>query len=87
MHGSHVIIKNDVQSEQFVPDKTLTEAANIAAYHSEAKDSGTGTVDYAFVKNVKKPKGAKPGYVNYFNHFSAYVKTDSKAVLQLRKSK
>lgn len=87
MHGSHVIIKNNVQSEQFVPDQTLTQAANIAAYHSEAKDSGPVTVDYAFVKNIKKPKGAKPGYVNYFNHFSAYVKTDSKAVLQLRKSK
>ncbi|MDD3092954.1 MAG: NFACT RNA binding domain-containing protein [Clostridia bacterium] len=86
MHGSHVIVKNKEQTEQFVPDKTLTEAAMVAAFHSEGKDSGQVAVDYTFAKNVKKPKGSKPGYVNYFNYYSAYVKADKEAVEKLRKS-
>ena len=85
MHGSHVIIKNPAKCEKFVPDKTLTQAAIIAASHSEAKKSGQVAVDYTFIKNVKKPKGAKPGYVNYFNYYSAYVKADTQMQEKLRK--
>ncbi|HQM95728.1 MAG TPA: NFACT RNA binding domain-containing protein [Clostridia bacterium] len=85
MHGSHVIIKNPAKCEKYVPDKTLTQAAIIAASHSEAKKSGQVAVDYTFIKNVKKPKGAKPGYVNYFNYYSAYVKADTQMQEKLRK--
>lgn len=84
LHGSHVIIKNPAKCEEFVPDKTLTEAAVIAAYHSEARTSGQVAVDYTFIKNVKKPKGAKPGYVNYYNYYSAYVKADEMVAKKLR---
>lgn len=85
MHGSHVIIKNTAKSEHFVSDKTLTQAAIIAASHSEAKNSGQVAVDYTFVKNIKKPKGAKPGYVNYFNYYSAYVTADAEILKKLRR--
>jgi predicted ribosome quality control (RQC) complex YloA/Tae2 family protein len=84
LHGSHVIIKNPAKCEEFVADKTLTEAAVIAAYHSEARTSGQVAVDYTFIKNVKKPKGAKPGYVNYYNYYSAYVKADEMVAKKLR---
>lgn len=79
-----MIIKNPAKCEEFLPDKTLTEAAIIAAYHSEARTSGQVAVDYTFIKNVKKPKGAKPGYVNYYNYYSAYVKADELVAKKLR---
>lgn len=59
--GSHVIIKNI----KGIPDKTLEEAASLAAYYSKARQSSKVQIDYTQVKNVRKPSGAKPGMVIY----------------------
>ncbi|NLZ47346.1 MAG: fibronectin/fibrinogen-binding protein [Clostridiales bacterium] len=67
--GSHVIIKNNNN----ISDKTLEEAAILAAYYSKAKDSTKVPVDYTEVKNVKKPSGAKPGMVIYTTNKTIYV--------------
>lgn len=58
--GSHVIIESSQPSEQ-----TLIEAATIAAYYSKGKNSANVPVDYVPVKNIRKPNGAKPGFVIY----------------------
>lgn len=63
--GSHVIIKSRADA---LPDKTLEEAAGLAAYYSKAKHSNSVAVDYTEVKNVKKPSGAKPGMVIYLTN-------------------
>lgn len=68
--GSHVIIMQDAEK---VGNKTIVEAAKIAAYHSKAKDSSGVAVDYTQVKNVKKPSGAKPGMVIYSANKTVYV--------------
>jgi predicted ribosome quality control (RQC) complex YloA/Tae2 family protein len=60
--GSHVIIKTGGQS---VPDRTLEEAASLAALFSRARQSAKVPVDCTLRKYVSKPKGAKPGYVIY----------------------
>ncbi|WP_392486380.1 NFACT family protein [Haloimpatiens sp. FM7315] len=65
VHGSHVIIKNEGAN---VSDKTLEEAASLAAYYSKGKNSTKVAVDYTEVKNVKKPSGAKPGMVIYYTY-------------------
>ena len=62
--GSHVIIKTEKND---VPDKTLEEAAKLAAWFSKARQSSNVPVDYTFVRDVKKPTGAKPGFVIYEN--------------------
>ena len=67
--GSHVIIKN---TSNFT-EKTLEEAATLAAFYSKAKDSTKVPVDYTEVKNVKKPSGAKPGMVIYYTNKTMYV--------------
>jgi predicted ribosome quality control (RQC) complex YloA/Tae2 family protein len=67
--GSHVIIKNTGK----ISDKTLEEAAVIAAFYSKAKDSTKVAVDYTEVKNVKKPSGAKPGMVIYYTNKTIYA--------------
>lgn len=68
--GSHVIFMCNGEE----PDaKDFTEAANIAACYSKLSDGEGVAVDYTLVKNVKKPSGAKPGYVIYSTNYTAYV--------------
>jgi len=78
--GSHVIIKC---GENAVPDRTIEEAAVIAAYYSKAKDSTKVPVDFTPRKYVKKPNGAKPGMVIYVQNRTAYVDPDENLVNRL----
>jgi predicted ribosome quality control (RQC) complex YloA/Tae2 family protein len=68
--GSHVIV---ITRGTIPPERTLHEAANIAAYHSRARTGSNVAVDYTTRKNVRKPAGAKPGYVIYDHHKTLYV--------------
>ncbi|KGN01904.1 ferrous iron transporter A [Clostridium botulinum] len=67
--GSHVIIKNTGN----IPESTLLEAANLAAYYSKSQTSSNVPVDYTEIKNVKKPNGAKPGMVIYSTNQTIYI--------------
>ncbi len=69
--GSHVIIKCNHLAD--IPDRTLTEAAMLAAYYSKARSSAKVPVDYTRRKHVHKPKGSKPGMVIYENQRTVYV--------------
>lgn len=60
--GSHAIIKV-AGKKQALTGKTIEEAASIAAFYSKLKESGKAEVIYTEAKNVKKPRGAKPGMV------------------------
>ncbi len=77
--GSHVIIKSNEPSEQ-----TLLEAASIAAFYSKAKHSSSVPVDYTKIKHVRKPSGAKPGYVIYDNQQTVYVTPEEREIEKLR---
>ena len=79
MPGSHVIMFCDGMEEP--PAEDFTEAAIIAATHSKAKGEAAVEVDYSLIKNIKKPAGAKPGFVIYHTNYSALV-TPSKAVCE-----
>jgi predicted ribosome quality control (RQC) complex YloA/Tae2 family protein len=59
--GSHVVIRNSTRKD--VPHRTLIEAAQLAAYFSQAKKDPKVDVHYTQRKFVSKPKGAKPGLV------------------------
>lgn len=71
LHGSHVILCLDGEA----PDpQSILEAAELAAWHSQARDSGAKTaVDYTPVKYVKKPAAAKPGMVVYTTYQTILV--------------
>jgi len=73
IHGSHVVISAPTGEAD---DVTLTEAASLAAYYSQAKDSSNVPVDYTYVRFVKKPSGAKPGMVIYTDYKTLYVDPD-----------
>jgi predicted ribosome quality control (RQC) complex YloA/Tae2 family protein len=54
------------------PD-TLLLAASLAAYFSKANHSSKVPVDYTPCRYVKKPTGAKPGFVIFTNQKTLYV--------------
>ncbi|MBL5766637.1 NFACT family protein [Heyndrickxia sporothermodurans] len=78
--GSHVVIRSKNPSTE-----TIVEAANLAAYYSKAKDSSSVPVDYTKVRYVKKPNGAKPGFVIYEQQQTIYVTPDADKVLEMKK--
>lgn len=77
--GSHVVILNDAPSE-----KTIEEAAMIAAYFSKAGQSGQIPVDYTAIRHVHKPSGSKPGFVTYDNQKTLYATPDYDMIRQLK---
>lgn len=78
--GSHTVIS--CHGEQ-PPERTITEAAVIAAYHSKGRSSSQVPVDYTLIKNVKKPAGAKPGMVIFYSNKTLYVTPDEELVKKL----
>src|SRR5262249_22572750 len=59
--GSHVIIRNPTR--QAIPHRAITEAAELAAFYSQAKREGKAAVHYTRKKYVSKPPRSKPGLV------------------------
>ena len=70
VHGSHVIIACGGKP---VPDDTITQAAQLAAYYAEATGGQNIPVDVTPVKQVKKPAGGKPGMVIYHTYRTVIV--------------
>ena len=68
MPGSHVIIARENPDEA-----TIRFAASLAARYSSGRESGRVPIDYALKKYVKKPSGAKPGFVTYTNQKTLYA--------------
>jgi len=71
--GSHVILKS---KNGEVTDKAMEEAASLAAFYSGGRDSNKVEIDYSLKKNIKKPAGAKPGFVVYYTNYSMSVSPD-----------
>jgi predicted ribosome quality control (RQC) complex YloA/Tae2 family protein len=80
--GSHVIIVTDGKNP---PDRTVEEAAIIAACNSKARNSSQVPVDYTLIKYVKKPSGAKPGMVIFTNNKTAFVTPDMELANRLKR--
>lgn len=73
MPGSHVILKTEGTE---VPDRAFEEAARLAAYYSKGRGQDKVEIDYIQKKHVKKPAGAKPGFVVYYTNYSMAIDTD-----------
>ena len=80
IHGSHVILHTGGTSTD---ERSMTEAAILAAYYSQAREGQNVPVDYTPVRYVKKPSGAKPGMVIYTTYQTAYVTPDETLVKSL----
>ena len=84
VHGSHVIIAANGRS---VPDDTITQAAQLAAYHSELRLGKNVPVDVTPVKQIKRPPGAKPGMVIYHTYRTVIVNPYDSIVKEIETGK
>ncbi len=71
--GSHVIVKTGGDE---LPDRTFEEAGRLAAYYSKNRGNDKVEIDYVEKKHVKKPNGAKPGFVIYYTNYSLVIDSD-----------
>lgn len=78
--GSHVVLKTEGAE---VPDRAFEEAARLAAYYSKGRGQDKVEIDYIQKKHVKKPAGAKPGFVVYYTNYSMAIDTDITALKEL----
>lgn len=73
--GSHVILETAQPT-----DEEVTEAATLAAYYSKYRHSAQVPVDVIQVKHIRKPNGAKPGFVVYEGQRTVLVTPTKEAV-------
>ena len=78
--GSHVIVKTEGKE---LPDRVYEEAGQLAAYYSAGRDTAKVEVDYIQKKHIKKPAGAKPGFVIYHTNYSLMAEPSLKGVTPL----
>ena len=81
IHGSHVILRCAGRTPS---EEDIAEAAMVAAWFSQARESGNVPVDYTEVRNVKKPAGGRPGMVIYSTCRTVNVTPEAAAVERLR---
>jgi predicted ribosome quality control (RQC) complex YloA/Tae2 family protein len=67
-HGCHLVVDTDSPNE-----KIIRICANIAAYYSQGRYSSSVPVNYCLVKDIKKIKGKKPGFVSIKNYKTIYI--------------
>lgn len=79
--GSHVVLK--VKQGEEVPDRAFEEAAKLAAFYSSGREYDKVEIDYVRKKEVKKPSGAKPGFVVYYTNYSMTTDTDISSLRQI----
>ena len=79
--GSHVILVTEGRTPA---EADLVAAAQLAAWHSKARESSQVPVDYTQVRHVNKPQGAKPGRVIYVDYKTIYATPDRALVEQMR---
>ena len=72
--GSHVIARR--KDGQDLPDHVFELAAGAAAYYSSARNADKVEIDYVQRREVRKPNGAKPGFVVYYTNYSMTVRPD-----------
>ena len=73
MPGSHVILRCE---GEMPPDTAFEDAAALAAWYSAGRYASKVDVDYVQKKEVKKPAGAKPGFVVYYTNYSMTIAPD-----------
>ena len=80
MAGSHVVVKSNNEE---LPDRTFEEAGRLAAYYSSGRTAPKVEIDYIQKKHVKKPNGAKPGFVVYYTNYSLMIEPDISGIEQV----
>lgn len=79
--GSHVV----VQCHGIPCEETLSDALMLAAFYSSQRNGVSVAVDYTLRKNVKKPSGARAGFVVFTTNKTAYVTPDKSVIKAMKR--
>ncbi len=69
--GAHTVLRSGGRD---VPEATIQQAAQIAAYYSKLRDSTSAEVDVTKRRYVRRIPGGHPGLVTYRNEYTIRVK-------------
>lgn len=83
--GSHVVLRTEGRPDP--PSKSILDACELAVHFSKMKNAGNADVHMAAIKNVKKPKGAKPGLVYVRGGKSIHLRHDPKRLQNILASR
>jgi predicted ribosome quality control (RQC) complex YloA/Tae2 family protein len=74
--GSHVVLRTEGKKDP--PSGAMLDACELAVHYSKMKESSRADVHVAAIKDVKKPKGAKPGLVYVMRGKTIHLRRDPK---------
>lgn len=83
--GSHVVLRTEGRPDP--PPKSLLEACELAVHFSKMKNAGNADVHMAHIKDVKKPKGSKPGLVYVRSGKTIHLRRDAKRLQNILASR
>jgi predicted ribosome quality control (RQC) complex YloA/Tae2 family protein len=83
--GSHVVLRTEGRTDP--PPNSLLDACELAVHYSKLKNANRADVHVAPIKNVKKPKGAKPGLVYVRSGKTIHLKRDPKRLQSILASR
>ena len=69
---------------QELPDVVFEEAGRLAAYYSKGRQAPKVEVDYTQKKNLRKPAGAKPGFVIYHTNYSLMAEPEIRGIQEIK---
>jgi len=72
--GSHVILRTEGRKDP--PSTSLLDASELAVHFSKAREAARAEVHVAPIKDVKKPRGAKPGLVHVLRGKTIHLRRD-----------
>lgn len=79
--GSHVILRTEGRTDP--PSESLLDACELAVHFSKQKNATRADVHIVPIKNVKKPKGAKPGLVYVTGGRSLHLRREEARLARL----
>ena len=72
--SSFISLLLSIDNNKDINDDIIEKCASIAAFNSKARSSSKVEVQYTQIKNIKKLKNAKPGFVVFNTYKSTIVK-------------
>ena len=72
--GSHVVLRTQGRTDP--PPGSVLDACEVAVHFSKLKDSRRADVHVAPIKNLRKPRGAKPGLVHVLKGRTIHLRRD-----------
>jgi len=83
--GSHVVLRTEGRADP--PQEAILDACELAVHFSKLKNASRADVHLTQIKNVKKPKGTKPGLVYVLRGKTIHLRRNPKRLQNILASR